>query len=1305
MVDGVCSPVLRALCDTGAQANLIGEDTTRLCKLKAKRTRQTIVGVSGEAQIVCTRRIVASILHATGKQLDISGEFLVVPNFDLGKFPSEASRRPSVPDHIISQLADPGFWETGPIEIIMGAAIMARISGSESLLVHGLRYQSSALGWYAFGNAESDVAVNVLRCGIVESKAEERVALERYGKQHAKKETRLATREEEECEQTFQSTHFRDRQGRYVVRIPFKGNIRELGSSREIALRRFYSLERRFERDPEFAERYIAEIQELQEKGYLAPAGTKGDRSGPVYYIPHHAVTQKFRVVYDASCLTDKGISLNEMQLVGKKLQVDLFYTLMRFRCFKVAVTADIRKMYMQVKIQEDQHDLQRIFWRPTKHEPVQEFCLTRVTFGMASATFCAVRAMHQCAIDNASRYPRALKPITEHFYMDDGLIGADSVEEAKIVCQEVKASLSEGGFELDKFRSNKKEAIAGMTGDEGEQMFQEGDMEVKVLGLGWNCRDDELFFRWKPQVVSWQWSKRIFLRELARVFDPHGFLEPAIVTGKILMAALHGVAKDWDKPLPENYQDRCSSWYAELGSLENIQIPRFVMFDKAEALYGFSDASEQAYGAVVYLRTSNSSEGEVFLVASKSRVPKVTSTIPRLELQAAELLTELMTDVSEALSWVDRPIFVFSDSMVVLHWLKSESTTLKTFVHNRVVEIKRRSIGWSWGHVSSGQNPADLVSRGVPAKELTSLELWWKGPVWLRTGSHPVANDCALTSRESLSYHKEFKRQNDWGTSRATAKVCVGVLRTDRKKNKEDSFGRLIEEASTLNKLLRISAWVMRLTTPFGFSMRKSKYLTIDEEKSALRYWIKKEQEYFYVQEIKALSNNDDLPPRSALKALNPFVDGEGLLRVGGRLEKSTVRNNAKHPVILPDVSRLAGLIIRQTHVNTLHGGRLVMMAQIRANYWITNLRRACKTLVGRCVDCIRHKKQAMEQLMGSLPRHRVEMCLPFERTGVDYAGPFEVRPAGLRSRVRLKSWIAVFKCMVTKAIHLELVEDLSARAFVNAFTRFSSLRGTCTELWSDNGTCFVGAEKELKSMLKAWQEVGSEDYDVIAALRVNWRFIPPAAPHQGGYWEAAVKGVKHHLRRVIGRQIYNSDQWRTLLAQISAVMNSVPLTPMSDDPEDLDYLTPGHFLTGRNMLQVIGRPQSETPRGDLDRFAHLQHANQMFWKRWHKEYLVEMQQRVKWTKQRPNLKIGDFVLIIDENTPPAVWRRGRVVQVFPGADGLVRSCKLRLPGKTRCTTRAIQKLVYLPMEETATVLFLRFTAWSSVNGGTVRE
>ncbi|GFX18780.1 integrase catalytic domain-containing protein [Trichonephila clavipes] len=314
---------------------------------------------------------------------------------------------------------------------------------------------------------------------------------------------------------------------------------------------------------------------------------------------------------------------------------------------------------------------------------------------------------------------------------------------------------------------------------------------------------------------------------------------------------------------------------------------------------------------------------------------------------------------------------------------------------------------------------------------------------------------------------------------------------------------------------------------------------------------------------------------------------------------------------------------------------------------------------------------------MMGDLPRDRIVPSRPFEKVGWDYAGPIITKPNLKRSRVTLKSYIAIFICFSTKATHLEVVSDLTTEAFLACLRRFIARRSKPSVIWSDNATNFKGA----RNILNEWNEnFKSNRIQLFSAEEgIEWNFIPPASPHFGGLWEANIKSMKRILLRVAKSAIMNFKELTTLMAQIEAVLNSRPLSPLSSDPNDLNPLTPGHFLTN---CAISSFPEPYTASDSLSynsRWKLVQSLRDKFWNRWSTEYLTHLQTRAKWSKQNPNLMENQLFLLKDPNTKPLDWPMGRILEVFPGSDGLVRVVNVKT--STGILKRAIKKVVPLPI------------------------
>jgi len=304
------------------------------------------------------------------------------------------------------------------------------------------------------------------------------------------------------------------------------------------------------------------------------------------------------------------------------------------------------------------------------------------------------------------------------------------------------------------------------------------------------------------------------------------------------------------------------------------------------------------------------------------------------------------------------------------------------------------------------------------------------------------------------------------------------------------------------------------------------------------------------------------------------------------------------------------------------------------------------------------------------------------FTNTGVDYAGPLQVRESRRRGRVHItKGYIALFTCLETRAVHLELVSDLTTVSFLAALNRFTARRGICTQMLSDNGTNFVEAARELKEVYESLEKKKKEIQTALAQRRITWTFIPPRAQHFGGAWEAVVKITKRHLYAVTRGRILTYEEYVTLLTEIEAILNSRPLTPLSSDPTDLSVLTPSHFLIGDSLILPAQKDCLGVSENRLTRWQLVQKLSQQFWERWQAEYLQELQQRNKWTDGRDNIKLNTLVLLKEDHVPPLQWILGRVTALFPSQDGVVRVVSVKT--KSGEFKRAVKKLCPIPIDD----------------------
>ncbi|XP_062556793.1 uncharacterized protein LOC134221620 [Armigeres subalbatus] len=498
-----------------------------------------------------------------------------------------------------------------------------------------------------------------------------------------------------------------------------------------------------------------------------------------------------------------------------------------------------------------------------------------------------------------------------------------------------------------------------------------------------------------------------------------------------------------------------------------------------------------------------------------------------------------------------------------------------------------------------------------------------------------------------------------------------------------ETSPSELLTRYSDFRVLQRVVAYMCRFMNNAKQKdkvLRRTGFFTVNELRFDTQRIIAQTQREGFPDELRMVVTRQ--VSKSKLLQLDPFVDREGMLRVGGRLKHAKISFEKKHQLILPQHHHVTKILIASLHNEHLHIGQQGLLAIVRQRYWPVRGRSVIRQVVKKCVRCFRMHPPEVIQFMGSLPDYRVNPSPVFNCTGIDYAGPFFIR-SGIRRVTRIKAYVALFICMSSKAIHLELVSDLTSAAFLAALQRFVGRRGCPEKLISDNATNFRGADSELHELFKLFQsqQYKNKIHHFCTAREIQWSFIPPRSPNFGGVWEAGVKAAKSHLKIVLCEASLNYEEMTTVLVQVEAILNSRPMTQVSNDANDFNALTPGHFLVGRELTAVPEPSYDNVRVSSLSRWQHLQKLKQDFWSRWSTEYLSELQPRSKWYKNKLTIRPDMLVVLREDNVAPQMWRLGRIVEVTPGADGLVRVVKIRTANGE--VTRAVTKIAILPIED----------------------
>jgi len=477
-----------------------------------------------------------------------------------------------------------------------------------------------------------------------------------------------------------------------------------------------------------------------------------------------------------------------------------------------------------------------------------------------------------------------------------------------------------------------------------------------------------------------------------------------------------------------------------------------------------------------------------------------------------------------------------------------------------------------------------------------------------------------------------------------------------------DETQWEILTKFSSWEKLRRILALLLRfkhnLKNP---SKRITGRLSSSEIQSAVMTICKIVQQSEFAQEFEQIKKHNTCSNR--IRNLSPFIDEVGLIRVGGRLKNANIDAQAKHPILLPKSHFVTSLIVDFYHKQYLHAGPQFLQSHILKQFWILSARSLIRSRIHKCITCFRHKPRTVYPKMGDLPEARVNPSPCFSVTGLDYGGPFDVKVHTLRSAKVVKAYLCLFVCFSTKAIHIEIASDLTTDTFIAALTRFISRRGKPSDIHLDNATNFVGASNHLNKTIRNLfrDEITKEKLNEFAIEHsIKFNFIPPGGPSFGGIWESGIKSAKTILKKMIGNTVLTLEEFQTLTVRVEAILNSRPICSISSDPSELDFLTLGHFIIGRPLNALPEINHDNMPLNRLKRWQAVEAITQRLWRKWQTDYLHTLQQKGKWTKDSPNLKVDDLVLLHD-NSPPQTWRLGRVISTHPGKDGIVRVVTLK--------------------------------------------
>lgn len=1059
--------------------------------------------------------------------------------------------------------------------------------------------------------------------------------------------------------------------GRYNVTWPWKNEDDNLPTNYDLARGRLKSLVKKLKAES-LINKYNDVIMSQLEVGVIEKVEDQhSSYEHKTHYIPHHGVltenkeTTKLRIVYDASAKTKKEYnSLNESLFRGPVFLENICGLLCRFRTHQIGIIADIEKAFLQVGLQDKERDVTRFLWLknpeiPLNDENIQVYRFTRIPFGVISSPFLLGATINYHLQQDGSDIANNIR---YNLYVDNVVTGTSSVENAKVYYNTSKEIFNSASMNLRQWSTNSEEF---------RNCIPKKDLTVEkpilVLGLIWDTDSDTLSIKESklPKECDYQKNtKRSILKSLAKVFDPLGYFSPILLKGKQILQRCWENHLNWDDTLDNETMNEWKSVTDSIDKISTIKLPRYLECDQSEdtkfSLMCFCDASSQAYATIIYLHVEKRECRNTHLIFSKTRLaPKRIVSIPRLELLAVNIGIRSLKFIEAELKLPIIQKTLWTDSQCVLHWLKTNKT-LPIFVENRVKEI-RTCKDIDFLYISTDENPADIASRGATFTMLMNSN-WFEGPIWI--------ND----QKENWPQWKI--NSSDDTTISVNHEECLAAsneLKTQKSQNTVFDYPFYINpnDFSTLIRLIRVTAWCLRfIKNVKGKCGSRDDILSCEELKEAKTLWEIRSQSIYYPEVMEDKSNK-------LKKQLDLKVDENGVIRCYGRLIHADLPKEALFPKLLHQKDPFTRLVVEDFHNCALHAGTSTTLSQLRREYWIPKGRKTVQTILNRCIVCVKSEGGSYKiPDAPPLPKSRVTVGYAFGYTGVDYFGPITIK-FGKRSE---KAWIVIFACETTRALHLELVENLSTVEFIQCLKRFIARRGKPIEFKSDNASQFKLAKTVINN---AWYQLLNDTsvQNYIANVGIRWNFIIEEAPWMGGFYERLIKEIKRSLNKTVGKRILTWSQMNTLVVEIEAVLNSRPLTYVDQDISSF-VLTPAHFLS---INQKTGMP--DIVDHNIDLLATWKRGTEYlneFWNVWKNHYLVSLRERMikvnKFNKTSMRVpKIDDVVIIKEKLLPRGTWRLGKLVEINISNDGKHRSAKVLLSGNV-VVQRPLNKL--FPLE-----------------------
>ena len=985
--------------------------------------------------------------------------------------------------------------------------------------------------------------------------------------------------------------------------------------------------------------------------------------SDKVCYIPIFPVYNeskgKTRLVFDSSA-SFKGKSLNDAMLAGPDEGNKLVGVLMRFRLGEYAFSADVEKMYHAFFVQPEDRDMLRYWWFKNNdpEQPICEYRAKVMIFGNKASPACSTFGLRYATYHpEAQKLTKSCELLTKNTYVDDLLGASDSAGEAIESLTGCVEILGRYNIRLHKIVASSNEVSKAFPESERAQVpVGEYASENRALGMIWCPHTDTLALA--SNVPIRPFTRRGLLAVVHSVYDPLGLWSPTLLGAKLMQreimpAKTEGESStfDWDEPLPQEYSQRWHEWIKSMDGLSGIRVGRCVKpvgFGHVikNEIHCFTDASKDSIGHAIYLKCF-SEEGEicVTLIFGSSKVsPRTADTIPRMELSGAMDSVSSVQKVIKELSLNVDAVHYYTDSLVVLGYLRNTTKRFSRYVARRVQEILKFSDVEQWNHISGKYNVGDIATKPHTPAELERSE-WFTGPKFLKYSG------CVVPSAPSEA--AELPEEVQVKSLKSQTSTVPTML-------------PLVEKVSAYTGSWRKAISIISVWIRLKQLLLKRPPLSPQEVSKQAKLLLIKQAQRFYQSQSNRLLSGEQLLLKDPLSNLSPFIDNEGLIRVGGKLSNANFPYDVKYPVLLPDGHPISKMIVIHHHEKVCHQGRVLTLGALRqAGFHIFHASKVIKNLIKNCVFCRKLRGNTQHQIMADLPSDRLENVACFSQVGIDMAGPWHVfsGKSTRRTAATRKVWILIVTCLASRAIHIEVVPAMDTVSFELALRRFIAIRGTCSLIKSDNGSNFLGAISSSEVDMSQLQRVA-------ASHNITWELNPPYASNYGGVFERKLKSLKDILNATLklsGKYHVSLDEFSTLIQESASIVNNSPLWNASSDPNDPCPLSPANILT----LKDHPNPHTgEFSEEDLLQFGkrrwrRVMYLSEQFWVRWRKFYLHSLHERRRWKTPNHSINTGDIVLLRGKSKRNE-WPMGTVEKVRYGSKGVVRRVWIRTAAKS---------------------------------------